>query len=199
MDVLKHRKNERIGRLNRRVQLHYATETVNTYGERVEAWTSLGTFWAGIQYRTLASKETPEAGQETAIQKVEITIRKNALLDENWRVYHDGRLYEIETVSESTDRALQVLGCRQIQAATLSTAEGGFPVGGLAFTETFTGTASDRVTVTVYGGLVPTDKARVFVFLNGQFISQYTIQGAAIVFTGFTIEATDTVVVTFFI
>jgi len=133
------------------------------------------------------------------MQEINVTIRKNTLIDENWRVYHNARLYDIIRVMESNDRQMMVLGCRQIQAGTLSTPESGYPVGALAFTQTFTGLTSDRVTVTVYGGLVPDDKARVFVFLNGQFISQYTIAGPAIIFTGFTIEPTDTVVVTFFI
>jgi len=199
MDVLKHRKTERIGRLNRRIQLHYATETVNQYGERIQAWASAGTFWGGIDYLELRSKEGEEAGQETAMQEINITARKRALIDENWRAYHDGRLYDIVRIMESNDRQYMVLGCRQIQAATLSTPESGYPVGALAFTEQFSGLTADRVTVTVYGGMIPDDKARVFVFLNGQFISQYLIAGDEIILDGFTIEPTDTVNVTFFI
>lgn len=195
----KYRKTERIGRMNSRVQLHYATETVNQYGERIEAWASAGTFWAALDYLPLRSKEGEMAGQETVQQEVNITIRKRALIDENWRAYTSGRLYDIVRISESNDAAYMVLGCKQIQAATLSTPEGGMPVSvSNAYTETFTGISSDRVTVTVHGGSIPTDKAFVFVFLNRQYITQYTISGDEIIFDGFTIDTFDTVTVTFF-
>jgi SPP1 family predicted phage head-tail adaptor len=202
MDVLgKYRKTERIGRLSERAQLHYATETVNAYGERVQAWASIGTVWANVEYNLLRSKEGEEAGQETAMQSVMFTIRKRALIDENWRIYHNARLYDIEAIGESNDRQLMTLKCHMIFPGVLTTPEDGYPIESsiLAFTESFTGLTSDRVTVTVYGGRIPTDKARVLVHLNGQFITQYTIASDKIIFTGFTIEPTDTVTVTFFI
>lgn len=185
--------------MNRRIQLHYATETVNTYGERVEAWASAGTYWGAVEYLFLRSKEAEEAGQPTAVQEIQVTIRKNASVDENWRVYHDSRLYDIEAIAESNDRQLMILGCRQIQAATLSNPETGYPVGALAFTEEFTGLTADRVTVTVYGGNIPDDPARVLVFKNGLFTNNFLISGNKIIFVGFTIVPADVVNVTFFI
>jgi SPP1 family predicted phage head-tail adaptor len=193
---MKFRKNERIGRLNERVQIHFATATVNDYGERIQAWSGLGTYWARVEYG--AAKEAEAAGQETVMTAVNFIIRGNAAVTETMRVYYNGRLFDIEAISEDETRQYNTLLCRQFNASGVAEPEAEFSVGELAYTETFTELTGDEITVTVYGGLLPANAAQIFVFLNGQFISEWTHTGSVITLTGFELIETDVVTVTFF-
>lgn len=114
MDFLnKHRKAERIGRMNQQIALQSFTETVNAYGERVEVWTTAATVWAAVEYQPLRSKEGEQAGQEQAMLAVMFHIRARTV-DEKYRVVYDGRTYDIVAVMKSNDRQYVTLVCKQI-------------------------------------------------------------------------------------
>lgn len=194
-----YRKTERIGQLTDRIQIHYATETVNAGGERIPTWYSLATVWAATDYNLLRSKEDMKGGQETTQQAVIFTIRHRTDIREEMRVYFDSRLYDIEAIGRSNDRQYMNLRCTQYQSGTYDAPTGGTLVGGAFYIEEFTGATGDTVTITVYGGNIPDVKARVWVSLNGQELapSLFEIAGNAIVLQGFELIETDTLTVRF--
>lgn len=196
---MRHDKYERIGRLNERIQIHFATTTVNSYGERVQAWSGLGTYFAQAGYAARA-REAEAGGQETVMSQVQFIVRVNPDITENMRVYFNGRLFDIEAITKDESKQYQTLICRQYSDTAVVEPETGYTIGNLAYTETFTGLTGDEVTVTVYGGNLPSNAAQIFVFLNGQFINEWTHAGSVITFTGddFELYETDKVTVTFF-
>ena len=194
---MKYERSERVGRLNERVQLHFATTTINSYGERVQAWSALGTFWAKVEYLN-RPKEAEAAGQETVMSAVHFTIRKNTDVTENMRVYFNGRLFDIEALTEDETRQYQTLICRQYSAFGVVEPESEFAVGNLAYTQTFTGLTGDEIVVTVYGGNLPANAAQIFVFYNGQFINDWTHTGDTITLTYVVLVETDVITITFF-
>jgi SPP1 family predicted phage head-tail adaptor len=181
-----------------RAQVHYLTHTVNAYGERVESWSSLGTFWAETKYMDLRSKEQELAGQETARRAVQFTIRNTGVVNETMRVYAGQRLYDIESISVSNDRQYITLTCKQYDTGALTTPEGGEMVGNTSYLETFTGITGNTVTVTVYGGNISDNKARVFVTVNGNETQSYSIAGSDIVLD-WELVSDDFVTVRFFV
>lgn len=112
----KYRKQERIGRMRDRVDILFKTETKDAYGELVEAWGTLVIVFALIEQST-TSKEAVQAGQETAQQDMRCTIRYRNDVNETNRVAHNGRTYDIESVTYSNDMQFVTLGCRQIKQA----------------------------------------------------------------------------------
>jgi SPP1 family predicted phage head-tail adaptor len=193
----KYHPKERSGQLNQRVQVHFPVQTVNSYGERVEAWQALGYRWAKVEYAT--KNEIEEAGQPTVMTGVNFTLRNAAEVNETMRVYYSERLYNIQALQISDDRLFVRLLAEQYNTGTLVTPDGQGAIGQLAYIEHFTGINADRVTVTVFGGQVPQSKAQVFVTMNGQQIDQYVIAGSDIIFQGFNITDYDNITVRFFI
>jgi SPP1 family predicted phage head-tail adaptor len=191
----KYHKAERIGRMAERMQVHFATTTTNEYGERVQAWQALGTFWTAVTYLPLRSKEGEAAWQETVMTSVNFTLRDTAIT-ETMRVYYRQRLYDIEALSRSDDRQYLTLSCKQYEAAALATPDGEGAVGSDLYLQTFTGLTTNTVTVTVYGGNLPTSKAKIWLDLNGQTLHDYTVSGAVITLP-FELMDTDTLTVRF--
>lgn len=191
-------KSERIGRMVERPEIHFYTETVGASGERVQEWQLLATVWASVKYQDLRSQERELAGQETVRASVQFSIRQRSDINETMRVYFNSRLYDIESISESNDRQFNVLTCRQYDTGTLTTPGGTGTVGELMYIEEITGVTGDEVIVTVYGGNLPDDKARIWVVLNGQEIapSLFSIAGASIQL-GFDLVTEDILVIRF--
>jgi SPP1 family predicted phage head-tail adaptor len=180
------------------VQIHFATTTVNDYGERIQAWGALGTYFAQVQYLDLRSKEAEAAGQETVMASVQFTIRRNSQVTENMRVYFNGRLFDIESISHDESKQYNTLTCKQYSAFGVVEPESEFAVGNLAYTQTFTELTGDEIVVTVYGGNLPANAAQIFVFYNGQFINDWTHTGDTITLTYIEMIETDVITITFF-
>jgi hypothetical protein len=130
---------------------------------------------------------------------VNFTLRNAAEVNETMRVYYSERLYNIQALQISDDRLFVRLLAEQYNTGMLVTPDGQGAIGQLAYIEHFTGINADRVTVTVFGGQVPQNKAQVFVTMNGQQIDQYVIAGSDIIFQGFNITDYDNITVRFFI
>ena len=111
----KHNKSERIGRLNTLVVLESYTETVNTYGERVEAWTTLATVWANADHKLQATDEVPESGQETIRQRVDFTIRNRNDITERARVNAGNKYYDIISMMTSDDNQYLTLHTKRVK------------------------------------------------------------------------------------
>jgi SPP1 family predicted phage head-tail adaptor len=111
----KYRKNERVGRMDERVALQRVMETTNIYGERVEAWVTIADVWARIDYNIAKSREVEEAGQESAQQYINFTIRQRTDVNEITRVQHQGRIYDIEAMAQSNDSQYTVLKSKLVK------------------------------------------------------------------------------------
>jgi SPP1 family predicted phage head-tail adaptor len=111
----KYKGTERLGRMQEYITLQSKTETVNALGERVESWSTLANVWAAIEYRLNKSKETEEAGQETAVSYVNFTIRRRTDINEINRVLFDSKYYDIEAISESNDRLYNVITTKKVK------------------------------------------------------------------------------------
>jgi SPP1 family predicted phage head-tail adaptor len=111
----KYRGAERIGRMQEFIALQNRTEAVNAFGERVETWTTVANVWANIEYRENRSRETEEAGQETALSYVKFSIRKRSDVNEITRVLHDSRYYDIEAIAESNCRQYSILMAKSVK------------------------------------------------------------------------------------
>ena len=111
----KHNKSERIGRLNTLVTIQSYTETVNTFGERVQTWTTLATVWANVDDRLSQSSEVAESGQETIRQRVDFTIRNLSTVNERNRVNAGNKLYDIESIMTSDDKQYMTLQTRRVK------------------------------------------------------------------------------------
>ena len=177
----KYQRAERIGTMSQQAEIHSYTETVADSGYRSQNWQLLDTVWTAVTYQYLRSKEVELAGQETVRQSVQFRIRTRNDINETQRVYFQGRLYDIEAIGYSNDRLYATLTCRQYDAGEYITPEGSGSLGELLYLQSFTGETGDTVTVTVYGGNIPSNKARVWVSLNGQEITPYSIAGNQIV------------------
>ena len=111
----KYKGTERIGRMQEIIALQTKTETTNSFGERVEAWSTLANVWANLEYRQNKSKETEEAGQETALTYINFTIRKRTDINEISRILYDTRYFDIEGISESNCRQYNVLSAKAVK------------------------------------------------------------------------------------
>jgi SPP1 family predicted phage head-tail adaptor len=192
----KYHPRERSGQLNQQVQVHFPVQTVNSYGERVEAWQALGYRWAKIEY--FQKDESDEAGQVTAMTSVNFTMRNNGDINETMRLYYNSRLYNVQAIHISDDRLFIKCLSEQYNTGTFVTPSGEGAIGELAYIQEFTGITGDRVTVTVFGGQVPQNKAQVFVTRNGLVVDAFIIAGSQIIFQGITLIATDKITVRFF-
>jgi SPP1 family predicted phage head-tail adaptor len=111
----KYNKSERIGKLNTLVILETYTETTNTFGERVESWTTLATVWANVDAKLSATDEVAESGQETVRQRVDFTIRNRSGITERARVNAGNKYYDIESMFESNDNQYLTLQTRRVK------------------------------------------------------------------------------------
>lgn len=111
----KYKGTERIGRLQERITLQSRTLTTNSFGERVETWATLAEVWAGVEYRLNKSKETEEAGQETAVTYINFTIRKRSDVNEITRVLYDSQYYDIEAIAESNCRQYNEITTKKLK------------------------------------------------------------------------------------
>ena len=102
----------RAGRLRHRLVLQSKTETRDSYGAAIIAWTTETTVWGAIE--PLSARELFAQGQIQDEARVRIVMRYISGLDHTWRVVNDGRYYDIVEVINSDDRnAMLTLLCRQ--------------------------------------------------------------------------------------
>lgn len=91
---------ETIGALDRRITLQSRTVSVNDYGEGVEAFTTLATVWAKVDYPLTGSQEEQVEKIHLFQQRVEFTIRKRSDVLQVDRIVYDSKTYDIERIAE---------------------------------------------------------------------------------------------------
>lgn len=101
MDVVK------AGRLNKKITIQETTQTQNSYGEVIDAWSTYAFIWASVE---------PTSGREfMAAQQInsEITIafrtRYLSGVTAKMRISWDGRLFDIESVINPVEKNEQLL------------------------------------------------------------------------------------------
>lgn len=105
-------KNERIGRMDRRITVQGYTETKNDFGEKITDFTDLATVWAAIDYENKGTTEAYEATRETATTTVTFTIRYNKdYRNKKNRILYDEQLYDIISVKEDGRKRFLLLEC----------------------------------------------------------------------------------------
>lgn len=97
---------ERIGVMDRRINVQAVTTTVNGQnGQRTKQYNNTHAIWANVEYKDTGVEEvTTKSGPETSSQKVIFTIRHIANLTKEHRVSFDSKFYDIEGITEMTDR-----------------------------------------------------------------------------------------------
>lgn len=103
-------RNERIGKLDRRITIQSYTETKNNFGEKEIAWEDEATVWASITYANKGTGEDMAAKRETAMTTVLFTIRFNsAYKDKKKRLSYDSQIYDIISVKEEGRRRFLII------------------------------------------------------------------------------------------
>ncbi len=82
------------GMLRHRVTIQQATETQNSYGEIVQAWTTVATVWASIEARGV--RESFAASQQFATADHIITIRYRSGVTAKMRIVYGSRVFDIQ-------------------------------------------------------------------------------------------------------
>lgn len=105
------------GRLRHRIVIQERTDTQDSYGEPIPAWTTWAEVWAAVE---------PQSGQEATIAlsqqseariRVRIRIRYRTGLSTLMRVSWQSRIFQIEAISEvNTNRREIHLICYEVQA-----------------------------------------------------------------------------------
>lgn len=85
-----------LGELDRRITIQQASEAVDSYGQMVRTYSTLGQFWAKVDYAS--GEEGEDSNRLEAVKKVEFVIRYNASIGEKHRISWDGDTFEIEAV-----------------------------------------------------------------------------------------------------
>lgn len=71
----------RIGKLDRRISIERATESVNDFGERLVTWSTAFSCWASLTIRKSGSTEKLVDGYESAVRMSEWTLRQSSDID----------------------------------------------------------------------------------------------------------------------
>lgn len=108
-------KGEEIGNMDARIELQSVAQSINTFGERVETWTTFATVWAQAEYELKPSKEGEEAGKESVKQEVIFRIRTRADVSEQSRILYDSRYHDIVSMEKTPDRQFMLLKCKTVK------------------------------------------------------------------------------------
>lgn len=101
------------GALNRRVEIHTPTETLDNYGTVTLTYTLTERAWASI--RPVAVSEIPVDEELQATTITEITVRYTTDLAPRCRIVYGSRTWEVLGVRDVDDaHVLMVASCREI-------------------------------------------------------------------------------------
>lgn len=93
----------RIGKLDRRISIERATETVNDYGERELSWSVAFLCWASLTIKKTGSAEKIADGYERAEKMAEWTLRHSSnteTMTVGDRIAYKGTNFDIIAIHE---------------------------------------------------------------------------------------------------
>lgn len=98
----------RAGPMRQRVTIQTLSETADGYGQRIQSWTSSGTFWASV--KNLSGREAVNAKQVKADATHQVTMRyvgtlfSTPGLQPSMRLVFNGRFFNILFVNNIDER-----------------------------------------------------------------------------------------------
>lgn len=189
-------KTERIGKLRHRVTIQQYTTAQDTFGQEEVTFSTLATVWAAYEYKASGSDERQIADRKTAVSTVMWTLRHRSDVEPKMRIIDEaGNVYDILSVMYDHYKEYMIAECQNVGLGGVIV---GPPVPGVTdpsvtmYRQTFTGITDDTVTVTEAN--LPDNADNIQVFVNGQYLTEWTHTGNVIAFT-FTIDPTDFVTV----
>ena len=103
------------GKLRHRIVIQSPTETVNSYGEREQSWSTFATVWGSIE--PLKGSEFIAAQQTNAELSVRMRIRYLAAIKPKYRVSWNDRTFEINSIANIEERNREIeLMCTEMVA-----------------------------------------------------------------------------------
>jgi SPP1 family predicted phage head-tail adaptor len=90
------------GDFDQRITIQNVTESVDTFGQRVQSFSTLAVVWAKVEEKRGAEGE--QSNQIVATRMVEFLIRYRAGLNERMRVVYRGNTYMIESIISGDER-----------------------------------------------------------------------------------------------
>jgi len=101
----------RAGRMDRRITIQKVTETQNTYGEPIEAWTDHRTVWAEVVPQRGSSGEHYRNPELVSTNRLIFRIRYLIGITNKMRIEYNSDYYDIKTTAELGRREiLEILG-----------------------------------------------------------------------------------------
>ena len=95
-------RNEKAGRLDRRITIQRATTAADGYGTPVETWADVATVWAHVSYPLTGSGETQYDAVHLATTNVVFTIRHRDGLLHTDRIVYNGHNHDITRIAEAS-------------------------------------------------------------------------------------------------
>lgn len=105
----------RIGSSDRRITIERYTTSTNTYGERVQTWSTLLTVWAELMKTGEGMTERITANQDMPIQRIRFKIRSSSDsrgIKADDRVLYNSNYYIIQGIEEVGRKDQLVLLCQ---------------------------------------------------------------------------------------
>ncbi len=90
------------GDFDQRITIQNVTESVDTFGQRVQSFSTLAVVWAKVEEKR--GMEGEQSNQIVATRMVEFLIRYRAGLNERMRVVYRGNTYMIESIISGDER-----------------------------------------------------------------------------------------------
>ena len=84
------------GDFDQRITIQNVTESVDTFGQRVQTFSTLANVWAKVEEKTGSEGETSD--QIVATRKVQFLIRYRNDINERMRVVYRSKTYMIESI-----------------------------------------------------------------------------------------------------
>lgn len=108
----------KVGPMRQRVTLQTLTKSKDRYGQEIEVWTTVNTYWAEIV--TLSGREAVNARQIKAESTHRITMRyEGTVIDETMRFLFNSRVLKVSWVNnvEQRNREYLIL-CTEVKSPT---------------------------------------------------------------------------------
>ena len=90
------------GDFDQRITIQNVTESVDTFGQRVQTFSTLANVWAKVEEKSGSEGETSD--QIIATRKVQFLIRWRNDINEQMRILYRGQIYEIESIINADAR-----------------------------------------------------------------------------------------------
>jgi SPP1 family predicted phage head-tail adaptor len=104
------------GSLRHRITIQQRTDTQDSYGEPIPAWTTFATVWAAVEPQSGQEATIAMSQQQEARLRVRVRVRYRTGISTLMRIAWQGRLFQIEGMAEVKSNRREIhLICFEIQ------------------------------------------------------------------------------------